>query len=183
LDIRAFTGTIDGIWDIFELCPQLLSLVVAARLNPSVLPIPFHQGHLLHSCIRRLSMSVDAHPAVIGQFLDGLYLPCLQELQLCFDDPKDEMDLWPGTAILELRKRCLPPLAKVVIGGKFILEEDLVDFLQRMRNLEQLEVMYTMHDLVTPRVRNLLPQDDTAVLRRQSAYWNEVHETMFSADR
>jgi hypothetical protein len=127
-------------------------------------------------------MSVNAHPAVIGYFLDGLYLPHLQELKLCFIDLYDEMCFWPRTAILDLRKRCLPPLARVAIIGKFILEEDLINFVREMKHLEQLQVRYSKHDLVTPYVRNLLPQDNAAVLRRQSAYWDEVHETIFPAN-
>jgi len=124
-------------------------------------------------------MFVNAHPDVIGQFLDGLYLYNLHELQLGFPDLADEPTLWPKAAILALRNRCLPPLTRVAIAGKYISEEDLIDFMHRMKCLEQLEVTYGPHDLVTPRVRGLLPHDDDAILQRRSAHFDEFLNTKF----
>ena len=179
LNIETATVTLNVLRDTFFLCPQLLSLTISIRNNRFILQIPFHRDHLYHANIRQLTMSVNTHPAVIGHFLDGLYLPRLQELQLNFTDPVDEIYLWPRASILGLRQRCLPPLVRVVITGKFIFEEDLVDFVQKMKHLEQLKVMYEEHNLVTPYVRGLMPQDDAEVLRRQAAYWDEVHESIF----
>jgi hypothetical protein len=176
LNIKTVTGTVDALWNLFAHCPRLFFLSVTARLD---LPIPKPPSQLFHSNIHYLIMSVDAHPALIGSFLDRMYLPCLHELQPSFEGDEDPVIPWPRFAILDLRERCLPPLYRVVISGKFILEEDLVYFVQRMKHLEQLEVWFMEKDLVTPRVRDLLPQNETAVLRRQSAYWDEVHDQMF----
>jgi hypothetical protein len=101
-------------------------------------------------------MFVKTHPAVIGDFLNGLYLHSLQELQPNFTDPANEMCLWPRNANLDLCERCLPPLAKVSTSGKYILEEDLVDFVHKMKHLEQLDMTYEEHKLVTPSVHDLL---------------------------
>ena len=183
LNIGTVTGTLDVLWDIFFQCPQLLSLTISALNNCSIPKIPFHRNHLYHSNIRQLTMFVNAHPGAIGDFLDGLYLHNLQELQLNFTDPADEVCIWPKTAILDLRQRCLPPLAKIVIAGKFIFEEDLVDFVKNMKHLEQLEITYEEHKLVTPYVRDLMPRSDTAVLQRQAAYWDEVYEVIFNQNQ
>ena len=180
LDINGVRGTIDVIWDILVQCPRLYSLIVTARIHSSNLHIPFHY---IYSNISHLTLSVTAHPIVIGWFLDRLYLTHLQELQLIFEDPKDEMSLWPRGAILDLRQRCFPPLKRLAIVGKLILEEDLVDFVHQMKYLERLEVMYRTYDLVTPAVCGLLPKDPAAVLRQRSAYWNDVREMMLHQSR
>jgi hypothetical protein len=162
LDIKTTTGAIDVIWDIFFQCPNLFSLTIIAANNPYIPKIPFRRGRVFHSNIRQLTMYVSAHPAVIGYFLDGLYLPLLQELRLCFTDLGYEPYLWPKMAILDLRERCRPPLSKVAIAGKTIFEADFVDFVQRMKHLDELDVAHETHDLVTHVVRDVVPPDDGA---------------------
>ena len=63
------------------------------------------------------------------------------------------------------------------------MEKELVEFVHEMKYLEQLEVTYRMHELVTPFVRGLLPQNHTAVLHQWAAYWDEVQNAMFIVSR
>jgi hypothetical protein len=177
LNIQTTTGTIDEIWDIFLQCPQLLSLIIVVPNNLSILKIPFHSRQLFHSNIHQLSMSVNTRSTVIGYFLNGLYLRDLQELRLNFtDNLANEMCAWPKAAIQDLRKRCLPPLVEVSIAGKLIFEEDLAEFVREMKYLERLQVTYGPCELVTPRVRGLLPQDNDAVLQHRAGYLEEVRK-------
>lgn len=180
LNIQTVTGTIDSIWDIFFQCPQLLSLIIVAPNNSSIPKIPFHRRNVFHSNIRQLSMFVNARSAVIGCFLDGLCLHELQELRLSFTGiTNSETSLWPKTAILDLRRRCLPPLATISIAGKNIPEKDLVEFVREMRYLERLQVTYGTRELVTPYIRSLLPQTNAAVLHQRAVYRDEVQNTPF----
>jgi hypothetical protein len=181
LNIQTAIGTLDSVWDVIFQCPQLLSLVVAAPNTVSSTPqkYPFNARNLFHSGLQQLTMSINAHPDVVSHFLDGLYLHNLRELQLIFTDLAGAVTSWPKAVILDLRKRCLPPLARIAIAGKVIPQGDLVHFVREMRHLEQLEVICGMRDFVTPPVRALLPQDNAAVLQRRSDYLEEVRETMF----
>jgi hypothetical protein len=163
LNIQTVTGTIDSIWDIFFQCPQLLSLIIVAPNNSSIPKIPFHRRNVFHSNI-----------------LDGLCLHELQELRLSFTDiANGEASLWPKTAILDLRRRCLPPLATISIAGKNIPERDLVEFVHEMRYLERLQVTYGTRELVTPYVQSLLPQTNAAVLHQRAVYRDEVQNAPF----
>jgi hypothetical protein len=89
---------------------------------------------------------------------------------------------WQRVTIQDLRKRCLPPLVEVAIRGKLILEEDLAEFVREMKYLERLEVTYGPCELVTPRVRGLLPQNNDAVLQQRAAYLEEVQRAMLYDD-
>jgi len=127
-------------------------------------------------------MFIDACPEIISHFLDGLFMPYFQELRLYFIDTHNEPWLWPKMAILELRERCLPPFARFSLAGKLVSEADLVDFIWRMKYLEQLVVMYGTQDLVTPAARALMPQDNIAVAEQRVAYGVEL-ETARSYER
>ena len=179
LNIRTVTSTINAIWDIFLQCPRLLSLIITVSDNSSIRKMPPPRDHLFRSNIRQLTIVVNTHPVVIGHFIGRLYLPRLQELQLRFADPASEPYLWPRMAILDLRERCLPPLTSVAVAGKWICEADLVDFVRKMRHLEQLDVTYGSVNLVTRTVRNLLPRDDDDIMQRRAAYWDEVYDANF----
>jgi hypothetical protein len=174
LNIQIVAGTMEAIWDIFLQCPQLLKLIVSATNNASIPRIPFHRGHLLHSNLQHLTVSVNARAGVIGYFLDGLFLPDLRELCLHFIDLADEPCVWPGDAIISLRDRCLPPLLKVAIAGKVIDEADLVDFIRRMKYLQHLSVSYGPQSLVTPAARALVSQNNISIKDCRMAYDAEV---------
>jgi hypothetical protein len=176
--IQNVIGTIDVIWNMFIHCTQLLVFSIAGQIIPAGRKIPPYGTLILHP-IRHLTLSLDAHPTDIGYFLDAMHLPCLQELQLHFPGTADEMGLWPRAAIINLRERSLPPLVRVTISGKPISEEDLIYFVLQMKYLEQLQVSYLREDLVTPFVRNLLPQDEAAVLKREAAFCEELREKWF----
>jgi hypothetical protein len=174
LNIHTVAGTIEAIWDIFLQCPQLLTLIVSATNNPSIPRIPFHRHRLFRSKLRHLSLSVNTRAGVIGYFLDGLFLPDLQELHLYFTDINDEPCTWPGEAIIGLRDRCLAPLVKVVVTGKVVTEPDLVDFVRKMKYLEQLTISYGTRSLITGVVAAFMPRDWITAERLRAAYRTEL---------
>jgi len=174
LDIHTMIGTIDVIWNIFTNCPCLTSLVVTAPHNHATPYIPFFPHNVFRSDLRRLIVFTSSRPGVIGYFLDGLFLPYLQDLRLHFTNRLYDTHLWPSVEILSLRHRALPPLSRLTIAGKTISEADLCDFVPRMRYLEQLDVNDGTTNLVTQAVRDFLPQDDDGIRRQQAAYRQEL---------
>lgn len=179
LNIRTIAGTIEDIWDIILQCPQLLTLVVSATNNPSIPRIPYHRHRLFRSKLRHLTLSVNTRAGVIGYFLDGLFLPDLQEFYLYFTDLDDEPCMWPGKAMVALRDRCLAPLVKVAVIGKVITEPDLIDFVRRMKYLEQLTICYGTRSLITAAVAALIPHDWIAAERLRMAYRAELQTAKF----
>lgn len=119
-------------------------------------------------------MSVNTRSQVVGLFLDGLRLPFLEELDISFWDPSVDPDLWPGDAIVALRKRSIAPLKQVTVRGKDICEAELVDFVTKMPTLEELAVAGHATNLLTPKVMALLPQTEEDIQRRRVAYDDEL---------
>lgn len=179
LNIRTIAETIEAIWGVFLNCPQLLTLIVSATNNPSIPRIPFHPGRLCRSKLRYLTMSVNAPVGVVGYFLDGLYLPDLQELSLHFTALNDNPCIWPGVAIVSLRDRCIPPLVKVTVTGKVVPEAELIHFIRRMKYLEQLTIDYGARGLVTPAAAALLSQTGVTAEQRRAAYQAELEAARF----
>ena len=174
LDIHTMLGTIDVMWNILTGCPRLLNLTITAPHNHATPYIPFFPHNVFHSNLRRLVVFTSSRPGVIGYFLDGLFLPYLQDLRLHFTNRLYDTHIWPSVEILSLRHRALPPLSKLTIAGKTISEADLCDFVLRMRYLEQLDVNDGTTNLVTQAVRVLLPQNDDDIRRQQAAYRQEL---------
>jgi hypothetical protein len=175
LEIVSMAGTIADIWNTFTRCPVLETLKVTAMNNPTTPFIPFYPHNLFCSTfLARLTLITNSRPGVIGYFLDGLYLPCLENLELHFTDRVYDTHIWPMAEILGLRARALPPLTMLSVRGKTIGEADLCDFVSRMKYLERLDVNDGINDLVTQAVRNLLPQDDTGIQRQREAHRQEL---------
>jgi hypothetical protein len=174
LEITAVAGNIEVIWSIFTQCPRLQSLTVVAPNNHATPYIPFYPHHVFHSNLCQLVVFTSSRPGVIGYLLDGLYLPCLQDLQLHFTDHVYDTHIWPKAEILSLRSRALPPLTMLSVMGKTISEADLCDFVPRMKYLEVLAVNDGFTNLVTQAVRDLLPQDSADIQQLRIAYFQEL---------
>jgi len=175
LVITSVAGTIEDIWNIFPRCPCLVSLNVMASNNHATPFIPYFPHRPFYSNrLTQLIVSTNSRPGVIGYFLDGLYLPALQDLQLRFTDRVYDTHAWPRAAILDLRRRALPLLSMLCVRGKTIAEEDLCGFVLEMKYLERLDVNDGTNDLVTQAVLNLLPQDEAAVRRQREAHRQEL---------
>jgi hypothetical protein len=175
LEITSMAGTIADIWNTFTQCPFLETLKVTARNNHTTPFIPFHPLNLFCSnFLTQLTLITNSRPGVIGYFLDGLYLPCLERLDLHFTDRLYDTHIWPSAEILSLRSRALPPLTMLSVRGKTIGETDLCDFVTRMKHLEMLDVNDGTNDLVTQTVYSLLPRDDADIQRQREAHRQEL---------
>jgi hypothetical protein len=174
IELNTGLGAMDCIWMVLFQCTSLRALKICAEHNPFVPQIPLSPQFPWQSNLRSLTMSVNTRSHVVGLFLDGLRLPFLEELDISFWDPSIDPDLWPGDAIVALRKRSIAPLKQVTVRGKNICEAELVDFVTKMPTLEELAVAGHATNLLTPKVMALLPQTEEDIQRRRVAYDDEL---------
>jgi hypothetical protein len=173
LEMSTVAGTIDIIWNIVTRCHDLESLTITAPNGYAIPYIPFYSQNLFYSKLRQLILVICARPGVIGYLLDGLHLPYLQDLQIHFTNRVYDTHIWPKSEILSLRSRSLPPLSMVSVMGKTIEEDDLCDFVTRMKYLEKLAVNDGSADLVTTAVSGLLPRTAADIQRQRDAHRKE----------
>jgi hypothetical protein len=174
LDMRTAAGTLDCAWDLFARSTALCGLTISATHNSTIPSIPYDQHRLLRSKLRHLTIHSNTRSGAIGFLLDGLLLPCLEELQIHFTDNADEVNKWPKNEVLSLRRRSVAPLRLFTIRGKVVSQADLIDFVDSARTIEWVVAADRHNNYVTPAVISHLPQTVEQLADKRNAYLVEV---------
>jgi hypothetical protein len=123
--------------------------------------------------------SFELHPhGDVGPLLDVLVLPSLRIMHIEFRD-WDIPRLWPKSRVLALLSRSSCSIERLILAGKMISEDDLVECVERVPSLRDLVVTFREEEsLLTDRVRAMLDgrrSDDQMIELEESGYLSGFH--------
>lgn len=182
LYMRTEEGTIGFISPIFVRCTQLHSLIVVAANDTMIPRTLFEREHRCRSGLQQLTVYT-TQSGVVASFLDDLLLPDICALNIIFVNAQSDAEMWPKEAILRLRDRSVAPLREVLISGKEMTEEDLIDFVDRLPTLEKLTATNGTINFATPMVIARLPQGIDMIQQRRLVYAAEVIQAVTDGRR
>lgn len=136
--------------EIFYLCPNLSS-VSLSDIHGSLVEEQHSNSHALLPDLAYLSLSLWKDGAAL---LDHLILPSLQKADLSFHSL---VSLKPElTSIISMFRRSSCPLNTLRLWGKYFLEEDVVELVQRVPTVQELEVQYNGEHYASDQVSEIL---------------------------